>query len=394
MTPRPSLEGYFNTTQTKRFVSPTRLFWGPGTRDLAVDAMEGARAILLVVDEVFSNHPEVLSLASRLPVCHRVRVAKEPDSATLEATISKLPSALDGLLCIGGGSTLDSGKAIRAYLAYGTWAVKDRPTIPSMPKLVAVPTTAASGSEMSRYYVVADGQTHEKRAYRSWSLAPDIALLDPVWLDSIPGPLRFAGALDAFTHLYESLLCRQEHSWLNDALCREGLARLRDLAPALMESDPLPSEDAVKLQYAAALGGLALSNVRTGMLHDAGEALAAQVDLPHPLTLRVFLPALLDMHQPVLAEGLGDLAGGPAPSGDPSSAMGWRNLWIRGSQTWGLDARIHATFSASPHQAEPIVAKILSDRVLVEKESPVPLDEASVRAFVARGLDGFSANRL
>jgi alcohol dehydrogenase class IV len=380
-----SWEGFYNTSLVKRLSCPTRLVWGEGTRGLAAEALGDSRTTLLVVDEAFADHPEVLALLPTLSIRHRVHVAGEPDSASLEGTIAALPPGLDSLLCIGGGSTMDTGKALRAHLAYGAWAVKDSPPIAAMPRLVAMPTLAASGSEMSRYYVVADAVTHEKRAYRAWSLAPDVALLDPVWMAQVPGPLRFAGALDAFTHLYESLLCRQERSWFNDAVCREGLARLKDLAPCLLQPEAWPAERILKLQYAAALGGLALSNVRTGLLHDAGEALAAQVSLPHPLTLRVFLPALLALHRPVSAERLEGLGPDAAHAAFPGE--GWADLWLRGAATWGLDARIRSAFQATPPTPDPIVAKVLSDRVLMDKESPVPLDEATVRDFVERSLD-------
>jgi alcohol dehydrogenase class IV len=380
-----SLESRFNTLDSKRFFCPTRLVWGVGTRGLAIEAMEGATSLLLVVDGGMAEHPEVQRLAERLPVAQRILVHQEPSRGMLEAAIANLPGGLDGLVCIGGGSTIDTGKALRAHLAFGAWGVKDHPPVPGMPRMVAIPTTAASGSEMSRYYVVSEEGTHEKRAYRSWSLAPDLALLDPLWLEDLPGDLRFAGALDAFTHLYESLVCRQERSWLNDALCREGLAHLLDLAPALLRPDPLPIEAASRLQYAAALGGLALSNVRTGLLHDAGEALAAQVPLPHPLTLRVFLPALLALHAPILAERLAGLAAGPKLAG----RLGWTPFWVEGTRAWGLEARIHGALLASRPDPDPIVAKILSDRVLMEKESPVPLDERIVRRFVTDSLTAY-----
>lgn len=372
----PSLEAFYNTTDLKRFFCPTRLVWGEAAGALLPRALAGAQGVLAVLDAGIAEDPRVRALLAEAPLLGEIRVGGEPDSAFLDGCVASLPPGVDALLCIGGGSTLDAGKAIRAHLAYGRWAVKDLAPLPGMPRLVAVPTVAASGSEMSRYYVITDAPTHEKRAYRSWSLAPDVALLDPLFLETVPPPLRFAGALDAFTHLYESLLCRQERSWFNDALCREGLGALKALAPRLMEPGPLASGDAQRLQYAAALGGLALSNVRTGLLHDAGEALAAQVDLAHPLTLRVFLPALLALHGEVLAERLGacDLEGG------------WGPYWLEGFRRLGLDAPIHAAFAARRPEAGPIVAKILADRVLLEKESPVPLDEATVRAFVETAL--------
>lgn len=371
----PSLEAFYNTLETKRCFAPTRLLWGEGCRRLAPLALEGVRRLLLVVDQGMVDHPAVGALAEHLPVVHRVEVSHEPSSAALEAALQDLPPGIDGLLCVGGGSTLDTGKALRAHLAYGTWAVKDRAAIPGMPRMVVLPTLAASGSELSRYYVVTDSASGTKRAHRAWSLAPDVALLDPVWMEGVPAPLRFLGALDAFTHLYESLLCRQEQSWLNDAICREGLAHLEALAPSLLEEAVLGTEASLRLQLAAALGGLALSNVRTGLLHDAGEALAAQVPLSHPMTLLVFLPALFDLHAPVRALRLG-------------AGMDWPAYWAEGARRWGLDKTLRSALGEVQVDPEPLVATILADRVLMEKESPVPLGEATVRRFVAAGLAG------
>lgn len=384
------MEHLYNTMELKRHVCPTRLFWGVDSRELLFDALKEVRRVVLVVDQAIAGLPFVTEECRKhLPLSEVVVVDGEPESRSIEAWTTLLPEGVDALVAIGGGSTMDAAKALRAHLAFGQWNIKDRPALPSMPRLVTLPTTPASGSEVSRYYVVTDSATQEKRAYRSWSLCADYAILDPVWTEHLPLELLYASAFDAFTHLWESFICRQERSWLNEAICLEGMSRLIPVVNGMKSRRFPSSEERLTLHYAAALGGMALSNVRTGLLHDSGEALAAQVKLPHPLTMTVFLEEALALYAEAVEERLERLKhtlsfasnGTIASTG---TALG--QFWMEGFDSFGSMDRVREALNVARPAAEPIIAKILADGVLVKKESPVPLDEHNVRTFVSRSL--------
>ena len=138
---------------------------------------------------------------------------------------------------------------------------------------MCVPTTAGTGAEASRYYVAYDSHTGAKVHGKSWRLLADWVFLDPSFLQDSPPSLLVASAFDAFTHCWESFLCRGERSWFNDMLSVEGICRLLSALHAVVREADGDALRRLELQYAATLGGIAISNVRTGDMHEAAGAL-------------------------------------------------------------------------------------------------------------------------
>lgn len=377
----------YNTPDAQRFHSPTRILHGRGCRG-ALAEMAGPGPAVLVVDRHFADHPHGLTLAAQLPMIHRVVVDGEPRASQVRAALADLHGrAWTTLVALGGGSTLDTAKAILADHLFGSpmrvgyGALREIPDLlpgDAPVRFFALPTTAGTGSETSRYYLVSDDASHEKQVGRSWALCPFTAFLDPELLEEAPMPLLAACAFDAFTHLWETLHCRQEASPLVGALAQEGILRLMRALETLEADRPDRTNALLDLQQASAWGGIALSNVRTGLLHGAGEALAAQVDLPHPLSLYVFFQASLDLFGPALAARLEPLRGRtPAPPLEHLAAF-WSGCFER----HGLHADLENRLARQPWSTGPILEKLLTDQVLLNKEAPLPLERAALEAFL------------
>lgn len=368
-----TLSDFYNTAALKGFMAPTRVVAGVGCGELAVGLLPREGERLLVVDAQFAAHP----LVERLEAVHTHIVSGEPngDDVCAAAAAAGRPAAI---VALGGGSTIDTAKAILAHLVSGDYRSPESNTLASRPFLLALPTTAGTGSEAGRYYVVTDPATRRKESFRSWGVCPDVALLDPTFLLGSPAQLVVLSAFDAFTHLWETYVCRYECSPLTDLLARDGI---RTILEALADGPAACTHDLERLaalQQAALYGGLALANVRAGLLHTAGEALSAQVPLAHPETMIVFLEHVLTGYREQVRDREALLGG---PSLDELVAF-WQRLFLE----TGVQDRIAAHLAAVDPVA--LVEAILRDHVLVTKEHPAPLGREQVEALVERALDG------
>lgn len=391
-----SLSNFYNTDGLKRHAQRTCLLQGAESRLLLGEFVDTTPGGVLVLDHALLDDPFIAEFSSRRSGVHRITVSAEPTTANVDAGLRQLPGKPDWIVAIGGGSTIDTAKAFLAQSLFGQYrrvgygALRNAGDAPSLrpPRFVAVPTTAGSGSETSRYYLVSDSSTGEKLVSRSWQVCPEFALLDSYFLAGAPASVIVAGAFDAFVHLWETLICRFEASPMVDMLSLEGISLILSAAPRAVDSAGGDTGALEDLQRAAALGGIALSNVRSGLMHTAGEALAAAVPLAHALTLMVFFSAAVESYrggihaqeQRLLRRLAETMAGRFDSIGDIVA------FWGRLFEKTGLTSRIRDTMVRCKPESTAVVGKILADAVLVSKEHPAPLDRGQVESFVRRAF--------
>lgn len=287
-------EVFFNTPSQQRFYCPSRVHWGSGAFDLALPVFSGRRA-LLCYDTAFVSSRFLLELRQRLdPASTYFEIARPPSPENIDKMFTMAGELPLLVIAIGGGSTLDAAKCITARYLFGSidgiGMGSRRGEAPSplrKPLLVAFPSTAGTGADTSRYYVTYREEDSAKVHGKSWQLIFDWVFLDPEIAVSAPMRLRIESALDAFIHLTESFLCRQEESWPNSALCLAGLDQLRQ-GLDIIQADAGSLPGMTKLQSASTMAGVAISNVRTGHIHEMAGALLSKTGLTHPETLAVF----------------------------------------------------------------------------------------------------------
>ncbi|MCC6919542.1 MAG: iron-containing alcohol dehydrogenase [Alphaproteobacteria bacterium] len=380
------LDRFYNTPARQGFHWPGRILSGPGVLEAWLkDAPAG---LAIVADRAFAAHPLVVAAGGAACV-----VDGEPTRAGLDPILSDLaarrPSAI---LALGGGATIDSAKALAAHLRFGSFDIRDRPRDATPPLLIAAPTTAGSGSETSRFFILADASA-VKISTRSWSLVPDLTLLDPLLLESLGPAGLLLGAFDAAIHLWETHVARGEASAFTDGIAQAHLPHILAALPGLAAGLKPDAATRQALMEASAMAGVAISNVRTGLIHTLGESLAAQCHLPHPLTLRVFLPAAMASYSAAIAEktqGLWRMADALAPRPEPWSPETFTAAWTEAFTTSGLDQRIATAFAATPVSLDHLCTTAARDTTLA-KENPLPLDANALRLVAAAGLGAWPA---
>lgn len=210
---------------------------------------------------------------------------------------------LGAVIAIGGGSAIDTAKtaALIAVHAgkvgdYLGWGNVPGPTLP----LVAIPTTAGSGSEATCWAVITDAKSHAKLAIGDRNLAPSVALVDPTLTLSLPSSITATTGMDVLTHAIEAYISSLSNP-LNDALALEAIRLVAaNLLQAVANGEDLVAREAMML--AATLGGIAINNADVAGVHCLSEAIGGLYDAPHGLLNAILLPYFMTFWQSGCAE--------------------------------------------------------------------------------------------
>lgn len=397
---RSKYEIKFNTQTLKRFFMPSRVVWGAGARFEVLDLVAEAGSVGLFVDPYFSADALVERIRTEAgdrliidQLCYAL-----PKTQVSEA-IAKKAAPPDLIVSVGGGSTIDAAKAAVAQWIFGTiddvgmGAKRGMPWLENAmrPLIVGIPTTAGTGADASRYYVTYDLESKGKIHGKSWDLTADWILVDPYFLRSAPDDLLILSAFDAFVHFFESFICRFERSWAGDLLSVDGIGRVLVGLKAVLAGDR--SDDALlQLHYAAAMGGVAISNIRTGNIHEAAGALLELIPSSHAETLFVFFDAAYVQYRSAIGDRETLLMRHLAahfPELGFSSFDEIRDWWRGVFEQHGLKARIGgamATVTDWNQSYTHIFNRTFDDKVWCDKESPIPLDAEAVALFIRAGL--------
>jgi alcohol dehydrogenase len=292
---RPSAPAALGTFRIGRL---PRITFGAGSRAEVpgIVATHGRRALLVSGSRSFgasswSAELEAGLSDSGVELVGRVSIAGEPGVADVETPLEAYRDrAVDIVLGIGGGAALDAAKAIAGLLRSGTNLLDHLEGVglgipypgPALP-VVAVPTTAGTGSEATRNAVITErGPGGYKRSFRDERLVPADAVVDPDLLATAPRPLIAANGLDALTQLLEAFTSRRATPF-TDGLARSGLAAARDGLLAWHEDPAGPDAPAARslMAYAALLSGICLANAGLGAVHGLASPLGALLPIPH-----------------------------------------------------------------------------------------------------------------
>ena len=281
---------------------PTRVKFGNGISAEAGEEIKilNKQKVLVIAD------PGIVKaglLDGILASLHKAELAYAVfDEVEPNATLSKVykASALqkeencDILLCVGGGSTLDTGKGV------GCLATNPGPLIdyegpekyhtPPLPT-IAVPTTAGTGSELSFGAVLYDEERDYKFSFRSSMQIPKVALLDPLLLESLPTHVAAATGMDALSHCVEAFVSKWS-TFLTDAYCKQNFHLVGRYLRRFV-SDPSDVEAAGGMLQASAMGSMAFNTARLGLVHAMASPLGVHFHLPHGTACAVLMPPVI-----------------------------------------------------------------------------------------------------
>ena len=374
---------FYNTTARKGFHWPGRILAGEHILTTWL-AERGPGPIAVIADQAFADHEAVRRLGGARAVV--ARETRADDVALLVKDLIAKPPEM--IMALGGGATIDAAKAVCTWLRFGGLDVSERRRMRNPPSLIAVPTTAGSGSETSRFFILADPETGIKKSTRSWTIVPSLTLLDPSLLRQSGAKRMLLGAFDAAVHLWETHIARGERSSFTDALAVAFLPRILAALPAIKAGGEHPSALLISLMEASAMAGVAISNVRTGMIHTLGESLAAQCALPHPLTLRIFLRPAIESYASAVADHVHLLmrtADSVAPWGAPWSIDRFVAAWEGAFDALGFDADISAAFAQRRPSVDRLCSTAARDTTLT-KENPMPVEAEQLSSIAGAGL--------
>ncbi|MEW6071229.1 MAG: iron-containing alcohol dehydrogenase [Planctomycetota bacterium] len=282
------------------FSTAGRIVFGAGAlaRLAALAAPLGRRALLVTGERSADESGVADSVGAAIAVAARARCAGEPSVADVDRAVAAARAErCDFVVAVGGGSALDCGKAAAGMLTnpgsledylegVGKGLVLARPPVP----LIAVPTTAGTGSEATKNAVVS-GPGY-KKSIRSPLLLPTVALVDPDLLASVPRPVRAACGLDALTQVLEPTLSRNAGP-LTDALSLTGIRAAARALPAYV-ADPADAAARAGMALASLLGGISLANAGLGAVHGFASPLGAQFPIPHGVACGTMLAAVVE----------------------------------------------------------------------------------------------------
>lgn len=294
------------------FNSPTKIVFGEGSAALAPKELVamGVRRVFIVTGPGRTASSEALdALKSGLEKeglrhYHFAEAEADPSIATVaRGAASFKQEGCDSILAFGGGSPMDCAKGIGVSVAegrpiedfIGTGLAFTKP----LPPLVAIPTTAGTGSEVTNaavFSLESAGQKAKKGTAGS-TLFPRLALVDPLLQVSMPGALTAATGMDALTHAVEAYLSRGANP-VADMVCLESIKLIgANLRKAYENGEDLEAREA--MARASTLAGIALSQAGLGMVHGFAHAAGALGGLAHGLANAIILPFMMQSYLPV-----------------------------------------------------------------------------------------------
>ena len=305
------------------FHLPTRLVFGSGTIErLGTLARElGSSRPLLVTDRGLREAGHVERALGRLRdagVEAAVFDACEvnPDSAMVDRGVEFAAGCRpDAIIGLGGGSPLDCAKGINLLLTnggaiadYKGYGLARKPLLP----MIAVPTTAGTGSEAQSYAVIADTATHMKMACGDPGLAFAAAILDPELTLSQPASVTAAAGFDALAHAVETAVTTRRTAV--STLFSHAAFRLLDDHYERVLAAPDDVDARAAMQLGAFYAGVAIKQSMLGAAHACSNPLTARYALTHGVALAILLPHVVRWNAEGNGNLYGDIAGGPPPA--------------------------------------------------------------------------------
>lgn len=218
-------------------------------------------------------------------------VADAPSEICDAGAVFARENKIDGIVAVGGGSTMDTGKAVGIILGMGGTTIADyyhSPEAPHKVKLIAIPTTSGTGSENTPGAVICDAVTGRKEIPE---FKADLALIDPVLTYTVPASVTAATGLDVLAHCAEAITNRNYNAYANIA-AKEGIRlTMKYLETACKE--PKNAEAREKMALASNLGGQAIAETGCSIGHSFSQTFAAMNHIPHGLGCAWALPSCM-----------------------------------------------------------------------------------------------------
>lgn len=304
-----------------QFRIPQAIYFGEGAADAVGDEAKklGVKKALIVTDEPmtklgYAERIEKALDAAGVQSAVYGGVNTEPTVGHVDEGLGRFrDEGCDAVVALGGGSPIDAGKAIAA-MATNPGEISDHMGIGNLPgptaPLIAIPTTAGTGSEVTRFDIITDTATNVKMLIGSEYMIPRVALVDPSLTLSMPRMVVAATGVDALTHAIESYVSKRSQP-TSAALALSAISRISEnLRQSWADADHVEARSEVMLGSLEA--GMSFNNSSVALVHGMSRPIGAYFHAPHGLSNAVLLPTVMEF----------SLIGAPDEYADIADAMG------------------------------------------------------------------------
>ncbi len=295
------------------FATATRIIFGVGTvkETVPIARSFGDRALLVLGKSSQRAAGLIQQLRDAGISVSEFHISGEPSVETVVSGLDQVRAEhCDLVIGLGGGSPIDAGKAIAMLMTnpgqiyeYLEVVGKGEPfTQPSAP-YIAIPTTAGTGSEVTRNAVITVPDQQVKVSLRSPWMLPRVAIVDPELTYSLPPEITAATGLDALTQLVEPFLSNASNP-ISDAICREGMRRIsRSLQRAYENHDDAAARE--DMAIGSLFGGMALANAKLGAVHGFAGPIGGRYPAPHGAICARLLPLVVEQNMKAIQDRAG-----------------------------------------------------------------------------------------
>ncbi|AGI69664.1 putative iron-containing alcohol dehydrogenase [Octadecabacter antarcticus 307] len=285
------------------FICPQKILFGRGQCQQAATLAATFGQVVLLIHGSDPSRAQWLIDGCRAAglTMNTISCGREPSLPNIEVALTQLDGMRpDVVVALGGGSVIDFAKALAALIpcsgkpasyleVVGDGRRLEHETIP----MIALPTTAGTGAEVTKNAVISVPEHGLKVSLRDPQMLPEIAIIDPSLMQGAPKHVTLAAGLDAITQVIEPYLSLKANP-MTDALCRSaipiGLSVLKDL----VENDAQAAWDS--MAWVSTCGGLALANAGLGAVHGFAGVIGGKTNAPHGEICGALLPAVLESH--------------------------------------------------------------------------------------------------
>lgn len=304
------------TSLSGKWNYPTTVFFGPGKISMLPEACGklGMKNPILMTDAGLKDNPITKNALALSGAAIFADIKPNPTGANVEAGVKAYRDGKhDGIIAFGGGSGLDAAKAIALMVgqARPIWDFVDegdnylRVNEAGMAPVVAVPTTAGTGSEVGRASIITNEETHEKKIIFHPKMQPSLVISDPELTVGLPAHITAATGVDAFVHCFEAFCAPGFHP-MADGIALEGMRLIAEYLPRAYK-DGKDIEARAKMLAAASMGAAAFQK-GLGAVHALAHPLGGVYDKPHGLLNAILLPYVVVRNRDAIQDRMDILA--------------------------------------------------------------------------------------
>ncbi len=294
----------------------------------------------------------------------------------------------DSIIAVGGGSVIDTSKAVNILVSEGGDKLADYAGIglltrPLKPFFV-VPTTAGTGSEVTLVAVIKDIEKGMKLYFSSYFLLPNAAVIDPRMTLTLPPHITAMTAMDAMTHAIEAFTGLAKNP-ISDAYATSAIKKISENLLKVLDQ-PSDVDARLELAQASTMAGIAFSNSMVGLVHSLGHSLGTLCHLPHGLCMNLFLPYVLDYNLQERGEVFGELllplAGAEVYARTPATDRGRKVISVLRElrdvlyERCKLPRTLSETGKVTQDQLQKLAEMTLDDGSIILNPVEVDFDEA------------------